>query len=563
MPSIVEQAAVERSLEKILADEKFNAAPQMSAFLNYVVRQTLLGDADRIKAYTVAVDALGKLPTFDPQNDPSVRVLAKRLRTSLEQYYQRTTDHEMIIEIKCGSYKPIFHKPSAVFNSPNSNSADFNQVDSTPNPSTPSPATHSLNNNQPRTKLAEDLQTIPVHQQSTQKPDASAASAGSTAPSEATKNYSTQPIEEVAAKTKSTKHSPTLANALLDKSLLNKIPRSALVIAAAFSLLIWTIDNPFNKRSDTNPAYATAATPYQLQLASNNVTRYTRERPDIPTLVIQPSSSNDVLAQSLVSSISHVLSKFDSVQLLDSTHEYDFVEKWPEDYQLSIGSLIIENQIRITAKMLHAKSGRVAHIDTLSLEKSSPSELRATDITAIEEFAAQFVQTQGPLLRDYRAQGDYSTTMTCIFELANGDEEDRRRRENCVKSLSSNGWTTAQPHVFTAELKLNDMFDSKGQKREAALEEAIETAHRAVKLSPYSANAHVILMRALHEKGEFDIALEQGNLAITLNSFDGANLNWVAQMLEDLKHDKKADDLRQRALRLNSMHSQSTTDGAG
>ncbi len=97
-------------LETVLADAKFAAAPQMSAFLKFVVTQTLDGNADRIKAYTVAVDALGKPATFDPQNDPSVRVLAKRLRDTLTAYYDRTSGHSVILRLRSGSYIPKFEK---------------------------------------------------------------------------------------------------------------------------------------------------------------------------------------------------------------------------------------------------------------------------------------------------------------------------------------------------------------------------------------------------------------------------------------------------------------------
>jgi len=99
---------VVQSLETVLKDAKFAAAPQMSAFLRFVVMQTLDGKADRIKAYTVAVDALGKPPTFDPQNDPSVRVLAKRLRDTLAAYYQRTSGHTLVLLLRSGSYIPSF-----------------------------------------------------------------------------------------------------------------------------------------------------------------------------------------------------------------------------------------------------------------------------------------------------------------------------------------------------------------------------------------------------------------------------------------------------------------------
>lgn len=70
--------------------------------------QTLDGNADRIKAYTVAVYALNKPHTFDPKNNPSVRVLAKRVRYTLKAYYTRTYNRQVVIFLQCGSYAPSF-----------------------------------------------------------------------------------------------------------------------------------------------------------------------------------------------------------------------------------------------------------------------------------------------------------------------------------------------------------------------------------------------------------------------------------------------------------------------
>ena len=103
---LIEQ--VKQTLESILADTRFNASPQMSAFLTYIVEQTLEGHATRIKAYTIAVDALGKSDDFDPQTNPSVRVLAKRLRDTLSQYYDSGPDVKIKICLNPGSYVPQF-----------------------------------------------------------------------------------------------------------------------------------------------------------------------------------------------------------------------------------------------------------------------------------------------------------------------------------------------------------------------------------------------------------------------------------------------------------------------
>jgi len=107
-PSPVNDEDVSVALHAILTTDKFSASPQMSAFLKYVVEQTLLGNTRRIKAFTVGIEALGKSASFDPQTDPSVRVLAKRLRSSLNAYYEQNPDTTVFIEMKPGSYVPKF-----------------------------------------------------------------------------------------------------------------------------------------------------------------------------------------------------------------------------------------------------------------------------------------------------------------------------------------------------------------------------------------------------------------------------------------------------------------------
>lgn len=96
------------SLNEVLHDRRFLVSPKMTEFLKYVVLETLAGNSTRIKAYTIAIDALDKPITFDPQQDPSVRVMAKRLRDCLEDYYTRTDGHVIIFKFTIGSYVPSF-----------------------------------------------------------------------------------------------------------------------------------------------------------------------------------------------------------------------------------------------------------------------------------------------------------------------------------------------------------------------------------------------------------------------------------------------------------------------
>jgi hypothetical protein len=105
----VDAEAVRAHLERILATPDFASAPQLSAFLRYVVERKLAGDEHSLKAYTIATEALGRPMSFDPQNDPTVRVQARRLRQALLLYYAGAgADEPLRIDVPLGGYVPEF-----------------------------------------------------------------------------------------------------------------------------------------------------------------------------------------------------------------------------------------------------------------------------------------------------------------------------------------------------------------------------------------------------------------------------------------------------------------------
>jgi hypothetical protein len=106
-PSLVD---VRAALERVLASPTLRGAPRLAAFLRCVVERTLDGRSAEIKSYTVAVEALDRAPSFDPQTDPIVRVEAGRLRHALGRYYAgEGRDDPIAIEFVRGSYVPTFH----------------------------------------------------------------------------------------------------------------------------------------------------------------------------------------------------------------------------------------------------------------------------------------------------------------------------------------------------------------------------------------------------------------------------------------------------------------------
>lgn len=96
-------------LRSVLDSQTFASSKHLRAFLNYVIVQKLEGEEDKLKAYTIAVDALGKPDSFDPQQDPTVRVVAGKLRTALNIYYgEEGAGAKIKFHIPKGTYRPEF-----------------------------------------------------------------------------------------------------------------------------------------------------------------------------------------------------------------------------------------------------------------------------------------------------------------------------------------------------------------------------------------------------------------------------------------------------------------------
>lgn len=109
LPAGVTADAVREALGRVLEADELRPSPQLSNILRFVVEATLDGRQDAIKGYTIAVEALGRDPSFDPQTDPIVRVEATRLRRSLERYYAGAgANDEIEILVPRGSYVPQF-----------------------------------------------------------------------------------------------------------------------------------------------------------------------------------------------------------------------------------------------------------------------------------------------------------------------------------------------------------------------------------------------------------------------------------------------------------------------
>jgi hypothetical protein len=93
----------------VLESGLFDKAPRLKRFLAYICELYFEGRAEEIKEYSIATEALGRAPDFDPKKDSIVRVEAHRLRKRLEEFYGAAgAGEELKIVIPNGQYRPHF-----------------------------------------------------------------------------------------------------------------------------------------------------------------------------------------------------------------------------------------------------------------------------------------------------------------------------------------------------------------------------------------------------------------------------------------------------------------------
>ncbi len=105
---------IRRALNRILKSDAFRDSYRLKSFLSFIVEATLAGHGERLKAYTIAVEALGRDVNFDPQADPIIRVEAVRMRHALARYYSGSgSDDPLVIDVPRGRYIPTFRRREA------------------------------------------------------------------------------------------------------------------------------------------------------------------------------------------------------------------------------------------------------------------------------------------------------------------------------------------------------------------------------------------------------------------------------------------------------------------
>lgn len=110
----VDVAAARAQVERLLASKTFESSEAHRRLLEYLADKSLAGEADRLKEYTVGLEAFGKPSTYDPKHDSIVRLQLSRLRQKLAVYYQSEgAADDVLVSVPKGAFRLIFEPRSS------------------------------------------------------------------------------------------------------------------------------------------------------------------------------------------------------------------------------------------------------------------------------------------------------------------------------------------------------------------------------------------------------------------------------------------------------------------
>ena len=385
-----ERQHVNHALQAILATEKFEAAPQMSAFLRYVVEQAAAGNQSRIKAFTVAVDALGKPETFDPQNDPVVRVLAGRLRATLTAYNEEHPNAPVKITMTKGSYVPEFQRRQSAASQP-----DTTDV---PNPAEGQFKKPIATNNEPLLTHCNGPDTAPSSK-STESSQirASTSEPASESPAVAASIQANSVNPQVTSQATSQVTSNGSSGFAVDSSTMSRIaqamdaiPRHLYIAMLLAAITVTVLTSLASGRG----------TP-ETQYLDSPAAVAERDRPDSPSIFVSAIDQGVPLENSLNTLVSSVISETTDLGVYRILNRNQTIQYWPEDYLLELATLNLSNKTRVHLQLIEALTGRIIHAEVITLNGRDSYKFSSDELAVLIEATRSIIIEKGPLLKHY------------------------------------------------------------------------------------------------------------------------------------------------------------------
>jgi hypothetical protein len=105
----VSEEDIRAQVERLVRSKAFETSEVHRKLLQYLAEKSISGEDDRLKEYTIGLEAFGKPSTYDPKHDSIVRLQASRLRQKLSTYYQIEANGDpLLISLPKGAFKLSF-----------------------------------------------------------------------------------------------------------------------------------------------------------------------------------------------------------------------------------------------------------------------------------------------------------------------------------------------------------------------------------------------------------------------------------------------------------------------
>jgi hypothetical protein len=109
-----DRSEVLAQLDRILTSPLFRNSKRYPAMLRHVVEQTLAGNEALLKERLLGIHVFHRSPDYDTNQDTIVRLTAGEVRKRIAQYYHQQ-EHlgQLQIDLRAGSYVPVFRRPNS------------------------------------------------------------------------------------------------------------------------------------------------------------------------------------------------------------------------------------------------------------------------------------------------------------------------------------------------------------------------------------------------------------------------------------------------------------------
>jgi len=497
---------VRAALEHMAGSEAFRGSPQLVCFLRYVVEETLRGASDRIKGYTIAVEALGRGDNFDPQADPIVRVEAMRLRRALARYYENGGKRDQVlIDLPLGSYVPAFRRN----------------------------ALRAM----PQGELAAAVVTSPP----TETPPVAAA-----------------PVEVPA------QSNAQIAVPAPQSSVRHRLLR--LAAAAALMLAGGAIYAVLDFRYDFNTPSPHSA----LEVSQSRAGELARPPSAFPVIYVgafQAVSGGEdtrAAANQLRSKLRDALARFDEVTIVGGAPPESErraalgVDDRSGRYDLTATVEATDGTLSFAVRVSDITDNRIvfAHASHLPRNGAGP---RTVEEASVREIAVALAQPYGIIQsreRGVQMSGPFGDARyRCLLDFYEywrvHSVTQYTQARDCLERMTMAHPSFAAGFSALAELALQEYrrgFDPRPGD-DPALERALRAARRAIELKPDSARAYQALMDVYFKRGESALALDAGARAVAINPYDPRILaTYGARLVALGEIEKGRDFLREAAL---------------